>query len=115
MVDDAKLMKSWLLDEDPVHVQAALYMFDNLEIADKEPLYHELRTRLIAIGRRPDLPGGIVYSLAAFYGHFLAENPNDPEIRPLAERWEKHSDYVAAGQMSKILLEHTDWRPAKHR
>lgn len=104
VIDDFSLIKRWLSDDQPLHWAAALNAMDSFDPEGREQREAEERALVIALGKRPDLPGDAVYDLASYYETYLGNDPNDAEIRALAERWSKHPDGMAASQMRKILV-----------
>lgn len=106
--DDFDLIRRWLRDDQPLHWYAALAMMKSFDAFNdgNQPLWDEGRALLVALARRRELPPGVVYELAFFFGIYLDADPKDAEIRALAERWTKHPDDMAAGQMEKILASH---------
>jgi len=101
--EDFTLIRTWLRDDQPHHWEAALAMMRTFETlnADHRGLWKEGRDLLIALGKRPQLPAGVVYDLAWFYDFYIQDG--DAEALALAKRWSKHPDDAAAGQMIKIL------------
>ena len=107
VIDDFALIRNWLRDDQPLHWEAALAMmwtFQAFDAEAQERRWAERRTLLIELGKRPDLPGPVVYDLARWFDVYLEDDPADAEIIKLAERWSKHPDDMAAYQMEKILL-----------
>lgn len=103
--DDFTLIRNWLRDDQPLHWEAALAMMKTFEAFNdgNKPRWVEGRALLVALAKRRELPAPVVYDLAFFFGIYLDADPDDAEIRALAERWAKHPDDQAAGQMKKIL------------
>ena len=109
LLEDFELIRSWLGDDQPYHWHAALEMMKTFQAFDadaQERRWDERRLLLIALGKRRDLPAPVVYDLGFWFGLYLDEKPDDAEIRALVERWAKHPDDMAAGQMKKILAAH---------
>lgn len=102
---DFSLVRRWLADDHPHHWEAALEMLDSFDDfnAGNEALWSEVRGLLIALGKRPDLPGIVVYELARWYGYYLEEDPGNAEILDLVKRWSKHPDEAPAEKMLDLL------------
>lgn len=108
VIEDFELIRSWLRDDQPLHWEAALAMAKSFEDFNdsNQALWDEGRALIVALAKRRDLPAPVVYDLAFYFEIYLDADPRDPEIRALAERWAKHPDDMAAGQMKKILAAH---------
>jgi hypothetical protein len=108
LLEDFELIRSWLRDDQPYHWQAALEMMKTFEDFNdaNQPLWTEGRALLVALAKRRELPAPVVYDLAFYFEIYLDADPSDAEIRKLSERWAKHPDDMAAGQMKKILAAH---------
>lgn len=104
MLTDFAPIRQWLRDDNPRHWYAALAMLRTFDPDGNERRWDERRKLLVDLGRRPELPTEVVYDLAFFYDVYLDDNPRDAEILALTERWAKHPDPAAAGQMQKALL-----------
>jgi hypothetical protein len=110
LLDDFDLIRQWLKEEKPFHWHAALNMMKNFKRDDAEARvqrWEEQRALLIGLAQRPVLPAGVVEELAFWFDIYLDDNRNDTEILKLTERWTKHPDDMAAGQMRKILTWYT--------
>jgi len=104
VIDDFSFIKRWLSDDQPLHWYAGLHAMDSFDQDGREQREAEERALVVALGNRPELPWEVVYDLASYYEAYLHNDPNDAEIRALAERWAKDPNDMAAGQMRKILV-----------
>jgi len=104
VIDDFAFIKAWLTDDQPLHWHAGLQAMKVFAPEQYEGRAAEERALVVALGNRPELPSEVVYDLAFYYEMYLHDDPNDAEIRALAERWANHPDDMAAGQMRKILV-----------
>lgn len=111
LIEDFEVIRRYFADARPSHWMAAMGMLHTFDQDGKEARWAEQRSLLVTLGKRPDLPAAVVEQLAYWFDLYLDEDPNDPLVRPLVERWAKHPDDAASQAMSKLLV----WYPKKPR
>lgn len=111
LYDDLEPIRRWLHGDQPTYWTLGLSALRSFDAGDADAIWPEIRKLAIAAGRHEGLSRLNVEQLAFFYRICLVDNPNDPEVRAIAERLANHADVRMASQMRMILIENTEWRP----